>query len=97
VTEAPLGLSVQEAQKKWCFVVDRVHQVRQRVGDILQLCRIEWMGTNKVLVIFIPPGIANCQKFLESMENWGAVARTVQEHFTKDTVIRFMLDNGLRA
>src|SRR4029079_5615792 len=91
------GLNQEEAQKKWCFVVEKVHQIRQRVGDILQHCRIEWMNTNKVLVIFIPPVLSNCQKFLESMENWGSIHRTVQEHYTKDTVIRFMLDNGLRG
>lgn len=91
------SLNQEEAQKKWCFVVERVNQIRQRLGDILQHCRIEWMGTNKVLVIFIPPVLSNCQKFLESMENWGSIHRTVQEHYTKDTVIRFMLDNGLRA
>jgi hypothetical protein len=94
---APSTMSQEDAQKKWCFVVERVQQVRQRVGDILRHCRIEWMGTNKVLVIFIPPVLSNCQKFLESMENWGSIHRTVQEHYTKDTVIRFMLDNGLRA
>jgi hypothetical protein len=93
----PSGMSQDDAQKKWCFVVERVNQIRQRLGDILQHCRIEWMGSNNVLVICIPSALSSCQKFLESMENWGAISRTVQEHFTRDTVIRFMLDNGLRA
>lgn len=97
VVVAPSGLSQAEAQKKWCFVVERVNQIRSRVGDVLQHCRVEWMGTNKVLVIFIPAPLSQCQKFLESMENWGSILRTVQEHYTKDTVIRIMLDNGLRA
>lgn len=94
---APSTMTQESAQKKWCFVVERVNQIRQRLGDILQHCRIEWMGANNVLVICIPPVLSNCQKFLESMENWGSILRTVQEHYTKDTVIRFMLDNGLRT
>jgi len=91
------GLSVEEAKKKWDLVVERTHATRQRVGDILHHCRIEWMNTNKVLVIFLPPALSTCQKFLESMENWGLISRIVQEHFTRDTVLRFMLDNGLRT
>lgn len=93
----PTGMSQQDAQKKWCFVVERVNQIRQRLGDILQHCRIEWMGSNNLLVILLPPALSSCQKFLESTENWGAITMTVQTHFTKDTVLRFMLDNGLRA
>lgn len=89
--------SQEDAQKKWCFVVERVNQVRKRVGDILQHCRIEWLGSDNILVIVIPAVLANCQKFLESMENWGTISGVVKEHFPKDTVIRFMLDNGLRA
>ncbi len=94
---ASVGLTAEESQKKWDLVVERVHATRQRIGDILHLCRMEWMGTNKVLVIMIPGSLASCQKFLESMENWGVISRTVQEHFTRDTVVRFMLDNGLRT
>lgn len=92
-----VGLTADEAHKKWSLVVERIHVARQRIGDILHHCRTEWMGTNKVLVIMIPPALASCQKFLESMENWGVISRTVQEHFTRDTVVRFMLDNGLRS
>jgi hypothetical protein len=90
-------MSKQEVEKKWCYVVGRVKDVRERLSDILLHCRIEWMETNKVLVIFLPAAISNCQRFLESTENWGTVSRIVQEHFTRDTVIRFMLDNGLRV
>lgn len=97
VVVAPQGMSKQEVEKKWCYVVGRVKDVRERLSDILLHCRIEWMETNKVLVIFLPAAISNCQRFLESTENWGTVSRIVQEHFTRDTVIRFMLDNGLRV
>lgn len=97
VVVAPQGMSKLEVEKKWCYVVSRVKDVRQRLSDILAHCRIEWMETNKVLVIFLPAAISNCQRFLESTENWGTVSRIVQEHFTRDTVIRFMLDNGLRV
>lgn len=93
----PQGMSKQEAEKKWCHVIARVQDVRQRVSDILGHCRIEWMETNRVLVIFVPSALSNCQRFLEATENWGTLSRVVQEHFTRDTVIRFMLDNGLRG
>jgi len=97
VVAVPDGLSTEDAEKKWRLVVERVHAARQRTGDVLQHCRIEWMNTNKVLVIFLPAALSSCQKFLESMENWGIISRTVQEQFTRDTVVRFMLDNGLRT
>lgn len=97
VVVTPQGLTKQEVEKKWCYVVERIKDVRQRLSDILVHCRIEWMETNKVLVIFLPAAISNCQRFLESTENWGTVSRIVQDHFTRDTVIRFMLDNGLRV
>jgi hypothetical protein len=97
VVVAPQGLNKREVEEKWCFVLARVKDVRQRLSDILTHCRIEWMDTNKVLVVFLPSAIANCQRFLEATENWGTISRIVQEHFTRDTVIRFMLDNGLRV
>lgn len=97
VVVAPSGMSREEVERKWCYVVGRVKDVRQRLSDILQHCRIEWMETNKVLVIFLPAALSNCHRFLESTENWGTVSRVVQEHFTRDTVLRFMLDNGLRT
>jgi hypothetical protein len=97
VVLAPQGMSKRDVEEKWCFVLARVKDVRQRLADILTHCRIEWMETNKVLVIFLPAAISNCQRFLESTENWGTISRIVQEHFTRDTVIRFMLDNGLRV
>lgn len=93
----PTGLSAEEAQKKWCFAVEKVRQSRARVGDILTNCRMEWMGGNNVLAIFLPAVFSNCQKFLESTENWGTITKAVQAHFAPDTVVRFMLDNGLRG
>lgn len=93
----PKGLSPEEAQKKWCFAVERIRQYRLRLGDVLVHCRIEWMSGNNVLVIFIPAALSACQKFVESTENWGVITQYIQESFTKDTVIRIMLDNGLRT
>lgn len=97
VVVAPQGMSRRDVEEKWCFVVEHTKNVRERLSSILTHCRIEWMETNKVLVVFLPPPIANCLKFLEATENWGTISRIVQEHFTRDTVIRFMQDNGLRV
>lgn len=86
-----------EAEKAWCYVIEDVKKERERLGNVLVHCRIEYMNGNKVLVIFLPPALAQWNKFVESTENWGLISRKVQERFSKDTVIRFMLDNGLRT
>lgn len=86
-----------DVEKAWCYVVEGVKKEKDRLGSLLSHCRIEWMGDNKVLVVFIPAALAQFQKFVESTENWGVVNRMIQERISKDTVIRFMVDNGLRA
>jgi hypothetical protein len=84
-----------DAEKAWCYVVEGVKREKDRLGSVLEHCRIEWMGDNKVLVIFIPAVLAQWQKFLESTDNWGLVSRMVQDRLSRNTAIRFMVDNGL--
>lgn len=85
------------AEKSWCHVVENVRKDRERVANVISHCRIEWMGVNNVLCIFLPAVLSQWMKFLESTENWGLISRAVQERFAKDTAIRFILDNGLRS
>jgi len=86
-----------EAEKAWCYVVEQIKKERDRLASVLVHCRIEYMGGNKILVIFLPSALQQWMKFVESTENWGLVSRTVQARFSGDTVIRFMVDNGLRV
>lgn len=92
-----LEMGKTEAEKAWCYVVEEIKKERERLGNVLVHCRIEYMDGNRVLVVFLPPAVSHWMKFVESTENWGIVNRVVQERFSKDTVIRFMLDNGLRV
>lgn len=85
-----------EAEKSWCHVVEGVKRERERLASVLTHCRIEWMGGNHVLVIFLPAVLAQWMNFVQSTENWGLISRAVQDRFSRDTAIRFMLDNGLR-
>lgn len=92
----PKTIDKTEAEASWCHVVEKIRKERERLGNVLSHCRIEWMGDNHVLVIFVPAVLAQWMKFVESTENWGLVSQAVQERFYPNTVIRFMLDNGLR-
>jgi hypothetical protein len=93
----PKTIDKMEAEKAWCHVVENVRRDKDRLGNLLSHCRIEWMGDNHVLVIFLPSVLAQWMKFVESTENWGFVSAAVQERFLPNTAIRFMLDNGLRV
>jgi hypothetical protein len=87
----------EDAEKGWCFVVEAIKKQKDRLGGVLSHCRIEWMGDNKVLVVFVPSALAQWQKFVESTENWGLVTSLVQEKIARGTAVRFMADNGLRV
>jgi hypothetical protein len=93
----PKTIDKTEAEKSWCHIVEIVRREKDRLGNLLSHCRIEWMGDNHVLVIFLPSVLAQWMKFVESTENWGLVSAAVQERFLPNTAIRFMLDNGLRV
>jgi hypothetical protein len=91
------ALEKVDAEKSWCHVVEEIRKERERLANVLVHCRIEWMGGNNVLCIFLPAVLSQWMKFVESTENWGLTGRIVQEKFGHGTVIRFMVDNGLRT